>query len=73
MCVGIINALEVGLISTRLGAGREKVEDTVDYCAGIMFRRKVGEAVEKGGAAQGKKVMLSGGKKVKRGGGGFGG
>ena len=49
-CVGIINALEVGLISTRLGAGREKVEDTVDYCAGIMFLRKVGEAVEKGGA-----------------------
>jgi pyrimidine-nucleoside phosphorylase len=47
-CVGSINALEVGLISSWLGAGREKVEDSVDYCAGIVFRRKVGEAVEKG-------------------------
>ena len=47
-CVVDLNALEIGLISNKLGAGREKVEDTIDYCAGIILNKKVGASVVAG-------------------------
>jgi len=47
-CLVDLNALEIGLISNKLGAGREKVEDTIDYCAGIILNKKVGASVMAG-------------------------
>lgn len=38
----------IGLISSGLGAGRDKVEDEIDYTAGIILNRKTGEYVKKG-------------------------
>jgi pyrimidine-nucleoside phosphorylase len=43
-----INALEVGLTSLVLGAGRMKKEDVVDPSVGIYLKKKVGDKVEKG-------------------------
>ncbi len=37
-----------GAASVVLGAGREKKEDAIDYGAGILLRRKIGDKVEKG-------------------------
>ncbi|MEW6556183.1 MAG: pyrimidine-nucleoside phosphorylase [Elusimicrobiota bacterium] len=42
-----INALEVGLSSLILGAGRTKKEDIVDPSVGIYLKKKVGDKVEK--------------------------
>ncbi len=47
-CVATIDALEIGLVSVRLGAGREQQDDEIDYCAGIELHRKVGERVAPG-------------------------
>lgn len=41
-------ALEFGLYAMRLGAGRSVKTDELDYETGIVFDKKVGEAVEKG-------------------------
>lgn len=46
--IAAINALEVGLTSVSLGAGRQKSSDTIDPNAGIVLHRKKGDAVEKG-------------------------
>jgi pyrimidine-nucleoside phosphorylase len=46
--VAAINPLELGLASITLGAGREKIEDTIDPKAGIKLAQKVGNAVEPG-------------------------
>src|SRR5512143_2730758 len=43
-----INALEVGLTSVDLGAGREKKEDPIDYAVGIILHVKVGQNVNAG-------------------------
>ncbi|MFH0948564.1 MAG: pyrimidine-nucleoside phosphorylase [Elusimicrobiota bacterium] len=43
-----INALEVGLSSLILGAGRTKKEDIVNPSVGIYLKKKVGDKVEKG-------------------------
>ncbi|OQA92111.1 MAG: Pyrimidine-nucleoside phosphorylase [Elusimicrobia bacterium ADurb.Bin231] len=43
-----INALEVGMTSLVLGAGRMKKEDIVDPSVGIYLKKKVGDKVEKG-------------------------
>ncbi len=43
-----IDALEVGLVSIILGAGRTKVDDVIDPKAGIILRKKVGDKVEFG-------------------------
>ena len=43
-----INAEEVGKIASRLGAGRIKKEDVIDYTAGIILNKKVGDKVYKG-------------------------
>lgn len=43
-----IRTLEMGLISSKLGAGRTKVEDKIDYKAGIILNKKIGDSVKKG-------------------------
>lgn len=43
-----IDALDLGLISMELGAGREKKEDIIDPTAGIVLSKKVGDSVSKG-------------------------
>ncbi|WP_333782984.1 pyrimidine-nucleoside phosphorylase [Faecalispora anaeroviscerum] len=37
-----------GIASVELGAGREKKEDPIDYSAGIILQKKVGDRVKKG-------------------------
>lgn len=39
---------KIGIASVLLGAGREKKEDEIDYAAGILLRKKMGDAVQKG-------------------------
>lgn len=41
-------ALEFGLIAMRLGAGRAVKSDLLDYESGIVFDKKVGDAVQVG-------------------------
>ncbi len=43
-----MNTEQCGIASVELGAGREKKEDPIDFSAGIVLRKKVGEAVRKG-------------------------
>jgi pyrimidine-nucleoside phosphorylase len=43
-----INAQEIGLIAIALGAGRLKKEDRLDYAAGLVLYKKVGDRIEKG-------------------------
>jgi thymidine phosphorylase len=43
-----INALEVGLTSVDLGAGRAQTGDPIDYAVGILLHVKVGDAIELG-------------------------
>ncbi len=46
--VANIVSREVGIVSMALGAGRSSVEDEIDYTAGIMLKKKVGDAVRRG-------------------------
>lgn len=41
-------ALEMGIISSKLGAGRLKVEDKIDMKAGIILHKKMGDFVKEG-------------------------
>ncbi len=43
-----IDALTVGNASCLLGAGREKLSDSVDHAVGIVLAKKVGDKVSKG-------------------------
>ena len=43
-----MNDEEIGKISVRLGAGRLKKEDPIDFSAGIILKKKVGNKVERG-------------------------
>ncbi|HYQ86281.1 MAG TPA: thymidine phosphorylase [Bacteroidota bacterium] len=43
-----VDALELGLAAIMLGAGRMKLEDGIDPKAGIVLRKKAGDAVEIG-------------------------
>lgn len=43
-----VDALEIGLTVVLLGGGREVMEDSIDYGAGIVLDKKIGDAVEKG-------------------------
>lgn len=45
-----INALTVGNASLKVGAGRNKKEDKIDYMAGVVINKHVGDKVEKGDA-----------------------
>ena len=43
-----INALEVGKLSLLLGAGKENIDDTIDYTVGVKLNKLVGDFVKKG-------------------------
>ena len=43
-----LDALQIGLASVELGAGRLKKEDSVDPGAGVLLHAKVADSVEKG-------------------------
>ena len=43
-----IDALEIGEFAMKLGAGREKIEDKIDYSAGIILSKKIGDFVNLG-------------------------
>lgn len=42
-----INALEIGIASMHLGAGRETLDDVIDMTAGIVLNKKIGDYVNK--------------------------
>ena len=46
--VSAIDALEVGLASKILGAGRKNKDDAIDYSVGIYLKKKIGDEVEAG-------------------------
>ena len=41
-----IDTLQLGLASMELGAGRNKIEDSIDHGAGILLHKKIGDYVE---------------------------
>ena len=43
-----IDALKIGEFAMKLGAGREKIEDKIDYSAGIILSKKIGDFVNSG-------------------------
>ncbi|MFN3479456.1 MAG: thymidine phosphorylase [Thermodesulfovibrionales bacterium] len=43
-----MNAEKVGIASMLLGAGRRKIDDVIDYSAGIILNKKVGDFVTPG-------------------------
>jgi pyrimidine-nucleoside phosphorylase len=45
-----LNALDIGLASVKLGAGRETKESVIDHGAGILLKKKIGDYVKKGEA-----------------------
>ena len=47
-CVQEIDALEVGLASMILGAGRKTKDETIDHSVGITLKKKVGDRVKEG-------------------------
>lgn len=42
------DTMKIGLISMQLGAGRETKEEMIDYDAGILLKKKLGDKVAKG-------------------------
>ena len=43
-----IHALELGKISLALGAGKENMDDKIDYTVGIQLHKLVGDSIKKG-------------------------
>ncbi|MFP4687873.1 MAG: hypothetical protein ACLFN5_07195, partial [bacterium] len=43
-----INAFKIGMAAKNLGAGRETLDSALDYGAGILLDKKIGDEVEKG-------------------------
>lgn len=43
-----ISAIEVGRLSSMLGAGRNMYDDNIDYGAGVVFHKNIGDYVKKG-------------------------
>jgi pyrimidine-nucleoside phosphorylase len=41
-----LNAMDIGLASVKLGAGRETKESEIDYGAGILLKKKIGDYVK---------------------------
>lgn len=41
-----IDSLELGLTSIELGAGRARIDDVIDPKAGVVLKKKIGDAVE---------------------------
>ncbi|MFQ5771537.1 MAG: hypothetical protein ACE5HX_13445, partial [bacterium] len=46
--VADIHSREIGILSMELGAGRNKMSDSVDYTSGIVLHKKVGDEVRTG-------------------------
>ncbi|MBN2909772.1 pyrimidine-nucleoside phosphorylase [Polycladomyces sp. WAk] len=46
--VSVLQAEEIGLAAMKLGAGRTTKEDRIDHAVGIVLRKKIGDAVQKG-------------------------
>ncbi len=46
--VGGLNAYQVGMAAKALGAGRETMESQLDYGAGVILEKKLGDPVEAG-------------------------
>ena len=46
--ITFMDTKECGVASCILGAGRETKEDTIDYTAGIVLKKKTGDKVQKG-------------------------
>jgi pyrimidine-nucleoside phosphorylase len=46
--VAAIDALEIGLASKSLGAGRDRKDAAIDLAVGIVLHKKVGDAVQRG-------------------------
>jgi pyrimidine-nucleoside phosphorylase len=44
-CIAEINAEQIGKLASYLGAGRIKKEDKIDYTAGIILNKKVGDNI----------------------------
>jgi len=42
-----LNALDIGLASVKLGAGRETKDSIIDFGAGIILKKKIGDYVKK--------------------------
>lgn len=42
-----LNAMDIGLASVKLGAGRETKESVIDHGAGILLKKKIGDFVNK--------------------------
>lgn len=43
-----IDALQIGLLAMEMGAGRSRMTDVIDYGAGIVLKKKVGDPVDRG-------------------------
>lgn len=43
-----IDALELGKLSMQLGAGRENLDDEIDYTAGIIIHKNIGDKIKRG-------------------------
>ena len=43
-----IDALEVGKLSLALGAGKENIDDKIDYTVGVKLEKLVGDTIKKG-------------------------
>ena len=43
-----IDALAIGKVGVMLGAGRKRIEDDVDFAAGVQLAAKVGTEVSEG-------------------------
>ncbi len=46
--IGAVNTEAIGMCSVKLGAGREKKDDSIDYSAGILLLKKTRDRVEIG-------------------------
>ncbi len=43
-----LDALQIGLLSVELGCGRQTVNDKIDYGAGFVLKKKIGDKINKG-------------------------
>lgn len=43
-----LKAKPLGIVSMKLGGGREKTDDDIDYSVGLVLRKKIGDFVKKG-------------------------
>ena len=43
-----LHALSLGLVSMKLGGGREKTDDVIDHSVGLILNKKISDYVEKG-------------------------